>query len=37
MDAGADRPFGERAALEGFAPTRFCFDEEAYLIEILAD
>lgn len=37
MDAGADRPFGERAALEGFTPTRFCFDEEAYLLEILPD
>ncbi|MBN1945859.1 MAG: hypothetical protein JW797_09290 [Bradymonadales bacterium] len=35
MDAGADRPFGERAAQPGYESTRFCFDEPQYLESIL--
>jgi hypothetical protein len=35
MDRGPERPFGERAALPGFAPTRFCHDAPAYLDRIL--
>ncbi len=35
MDQGADRPFGERAALPGFTPTRWCGDAPAYLDSIL--
>ena len=35
MDHGADRPFGERAGLEGFTETRLCGDAPAYLEEIL--
>lgn len=34
MDAGADRPFGERAGLEGFAGTRLCEESAAYLERI---
>jgi hypothetical protein len=35
MDAGGDRPFLERAELEGVAPGVFCDDEYAYLRQIL--
>lgn len=35
MDAGGDRPLGERMEISGFAPTQFCYDEPAYLFEIL--
>jgi hypothetical protein len=35
MDAGGDRPFNERAELEGVAPGEFCDDEYAYLRQIL--
>ncbi len=35
MDAGGFRPLGERAGEPGFAPTRFCADEPAYLQSIL--
>ena len=35
MDAGGDRPFNERAELEGAAPGVFCDDEYAYLRQIL--
>ena len=35
MDAGIDRPFTERAELEGLAPALFCDQEYAYLREIL--
>ncbi|MBI2892377.1 MAG: hypothetical protein HYY06_02415 [Deltaproteobacteria bacterium] len=35
MDAGGDRPFGERAELEGFDYGRFCGDEVTYLEDVL--
>jgi len=35
MDAGGDRPFTERAELQGTAPGEFCDDEYAYLRQIL--
>jgi hypothetical protein len=35
MDGGADRPFPERAVLEGQGPGRFCEDEYSYLRMIL--
>jgi hypothetical protein len=35
MDAGGDRPFVERAELEGVQPGVFCDDEYAYLRMIL--
>ena len=35
MDAGGDRPFLERAELQGTAPGEFCDDEYAYLRQIL--
>jgi len=35
MDVGNARPFEERAALPGAAPTRFCHDHPAYLLDIL--
>jgi hypothetical protein len=35
MDAGGDRPFLERAELQGVAPGVFCDDEYAYLRQIL--
>jgi hypothetical protein len=35
MDAGGDRPFLERAELEGQGPGVFCDDEYAYLRDIL--
>jgi len=37
MDRGGDRPLGERSQQPGFARTRFCDDEPAYLQEILGD
>lgn len=37
MDRGGDRPLGERAEEPGFAATRFCYDEPAYLAEILGE
>lgn len=37
MDGGIDRPFGERAALPGFAATRFCGDSATYLEELLGE
>ena len=35
MDAGGDRPFGERAELEGFGYGKFCGDEVLYLGDVL--
>jgi len=35
MDAGGDRPFNERAELEGEGPAVFCDDEFTYLRDIL--
>jgi hypothetical protein len=35
MDRGGDRPLGERTEQPGYARTRFCYDEPAYLNEIL--
>lgn len=35
MDAGGDRPFLERAELDGFGPGEFCDDEYTYLRMIL--
>lgn len=35
MDAGGDRPFGERAELDGFGYGKFCGDELLYLGEVL--
>jgi len=35
MDSGRDRPFLERAILQGFGPVVFCDDEYAYLRMIL--
>ncbi len=35
MDAGGDRPFNERAELDGTAPGEFCDDEYEYLRQIL--
>jgi hypothetical protein len=35
MDAGGDRPFLERAELEGFGPGEFCVEEYDYLRAIL--
>ena len=35
MDGGADRPFGERAELDGEGPAVFCFDAYQYLRAIL--
>jgi hypothetical protein len=35
MDAGAARPFAERAELEGLGPAVFCDEEYAYLRRIL--
>lgn len=35
MDAGSERPFGERAALPGFEATRLCPESHEYLSEIL--
>jgi hypothetical protein len=37
MDAGADRPLGERMAAPGYTPTHFCYDEPEYLASILAE
>ncbi len=37
MDAGSDRPFGERAGLPGFTKTHFCADEPKYLSEVLGE
>lgn len=37
MDRGSDRPLGERAAQPGFARTALCYDEPAYLAEILGE
>lgn len=34
MDSGAERPFGERAGLEGFAETVFCGESASYLESI---
>lgn len=35
MDSGGDRPFAERAELDGQGPARFCTDEYDYLRQIL--
>jgi hypothetical protein len=35
MDAGGDRPFAERAQLQGEGPGVFCDDEYTYLLQIL--
>ena len=35
MDSGGDRPFAERAELNGLGPARFCTTEYDYLREIL--
>jgi hypothetical protein len=35
MDAGGDRPFLERAVLQGQGPGVFCDDEYTYLRQIL--
>jgi hypothetical protein len=35
MDAGGDRPFLERAELQGQGPGVFCDDEYTYLRQIL--
>jgi hypothetical protein len=35
MDDGSSRPFGERARLEGFPTSTFCYDEPEYLLEVL--
>lgn len=35
MNAGTDRPFHARAALNGEAPATLCGDERAYLLQIL--
>ena len=35
MDSGGDRPFFERAELEGQGPGVFCDDEYQYLREVL--
>jgi hypothetical protein len=35
MDAGGDRPFLERAVLEGQGPGVFCTDEYTYLRQVL--
>lgn len=35
MDAGVDRPFAERAQLEGAAPTEFCGESAAYLSQVV--
>ncbi len=35
MDSGGDRPFAERAELEGLGPARFCTGEYDYLRQIL--
>jgi len=35
MDAGGDRPFGERAELDGFGYGKFCGDELLYLGDVL--
>lgn len=35
MDSGNNRPLGERMALEGFPPTRLCYDHPEYMTEIL--
>ncbi len=35
MDAGSDRPLGERAVQPGFATTHFCNDAPSYLDDIL--
>jgi hypothetical protein len=37
MDRGGERPLGERSQQPGFARTRFCDDEPAYLQEILGN
>lgn len=37
MDRGGDRPLGERAEEPGFAGTRLCYDEPAYLASILGE
>jgi hypothetical protein len=36
MDSGYARPLGERMAEPGFSPSHFCYEEPAYLTEILA-
>lgn len=36
MDAGGDRPLGERMALPSFSTTAFCHDQMDYLDEILS-
>jgi hypothetical protein len=35
MDAGGDRPFNERAQLQGQGPGVFCDDEYTYLRQVL--
>lgn len=35
MDSGNDRPFGERAGLDGYTPTHLCHDAPAYLSDVL--
>jgi hypothetical protein len=35
MDAGIDRPLGERAGEPGYPASRFCYDEPEYLQQIL--
>jgi hypothetical protein len=35
MDAGGNRPFSERAELEGMGPSMFCDEHYEYLREIL--
>lgn len=37
MDAGADRPFGERAELDGRGPARFSDENLDYLISVLPE
>jgi hypothetical protein len=36
MDRGSDRPLGERMAEPGFTASHLCYEEDAYLSEILA-
>jgi hypothetical protein len=35
MDTGSARPLGERAAQDGYAPTRLCGDHGLYLLQVL--
>ena len=37
MDRGGERPLAERAEEPDAAPTTLCYDEPAYLAEILGD